>query len=132
VPASSAPAAEAPAGASGHIHFGLSALAQDRAGLATILQMGPYAQPALVPVMLWLGTAAPAAPTLRRDGRSVRIEGAPTAARWAVWRRREGVWHFAVQAPQDRDLDARGASAVAVATVDRLGNLSEARILPLP
>jgi uncharacterized lipoprotein YddW (UPF0748 family) len=131
-PASSAAAAEAPAGASGHIHFGLSALAQDRAGLATILQMGTYAQPALVPIMPWLGTAAPAAPTLRRDGRIIRIEGAATAARWAVWRRRDGVWHFAVQAPQDRDLDAKGASAVAVSAVDRLGNLSEARILGLP
>ncbi len=126
-----APAADGAAGSSGHIHFSLSALAQDRAGLATLLQMGPYAQPALVPATPWLGEAVPPAPTLRRTDRGVRIEGPASAARWAVWRRMGNSWRFAVQPAQDRDLDAQGASAVAVGAVERTGNLSEVQILRL-
>jgi uncharacterized lipoprotein YddW (UPF0748 family) len=127
-----APAADGAAGASGHIHFSLSALAQDRAGLATLLQMGPYARPALVPVMQWLGDTPPAGPTLRRSAGGLRIEGPAPAARWAVWRRIGGTWRFDVQPAQDRDLDIAGASAVAVATVDRTGKLSEVQVLRLP
>jgi uncharacterized lipoprotein YddW (UPF0748 family) len=125
-------AAGGAAGASGHIHFSLAALAQDRAGLATLLQMGPYARPALVPAMPWLGDTPPASPILRRTAGGLRIEGPAAAARWAVWRRVGGIWRFEVQAAQDRDLDAAGASAFAVATVDRQGNLSEVQVMRLP
>jgi uncharacterized lipoprotein YddW (UPF0748 family) len=134
--AAGAPAADgaagSAAGASGHIHFSLAALAQDRAGLATLLQMGPYARPALVPAMPWLGDTPPASPILRRTAGGLRIEGPAAAARWAVWRRVGGIWRFEVQAAQDRDLDAAGASAFAVATVDRQGNLSEVQVMRLP
>jgi uncharacterized lipoprotein YddW (UPF0748 family) len=130
--AAGAPAADGAAGASGHIHFSLAALAQDRAGLATLLHMGPYAGPALVPAMPWLGGAPPLNPTLRRSGMGLRIDGPATAARWAVWRRMGGNWRFDVQPAQDREIDTAGASAVAVSTVDRLGNLSEVQVLRLP
>jgi hypothetical protein len=40
--------------ATGHIHFSMAALMQDRDGIATLLQIGPYAQPALVPATPWL------------------------------------------------------------------------------
>jgi len=36
---------------SGHIHFSMNALMQDRDGIATLLQHGPYAEPALPPVV---------------------------------------------------------------------------------
>jgi hypothetical protein len=94
--------------------------------------MGPYARPALVPAMPWLGATQPASPILRRTAGGLRIEGPAAAARWVVWRRVGGIWRFEVQAAQDRDLDAAGASAFAVATVDRLGNLSEVQVMHLP
>ena len=43
--------------ASGHIHFSLIALAQNRDGLASKLRDGPYAQGALAPVLSPAGTA---------------------------------------------------------------------------
>ena len=45
--------------ATGHIHFSMAALMQDRDGIATLLQMGPYAQPALVPATPWLDDQPP-------------------------------------------------------------------------
>ncbi|WIT13650.1 family 10 glycosylhydrolase [Paucibacter sediminis] len=39
---------------SGHAHFSIVALAQNRRGLADALLAGPYAEPALPPVMPWL------------------------------------------------------------------------------
>ncbi|MEN9628809.1 MAG: hypothetical protein RJA10_2036, partial [Pseudomonadota bacterium] len=52
--------------ASGHIHFSMVALMQDRDGIATLLRNGPYAQAALVPATPWLDSTPPPAPTLRR------------------------------------------------------------------
>jgi uncharacterized lipoprotein YddW (UPF0748 family) len=116
----------------GHIHFSMVALMQDRDGLATALRAGPYAQPALVPATPWLAAPAVAAPTLLRVGARVRIEPAPgpEAARWAVWRRTGGVWRFTVLPPQERLLD--GAESVVVQAVNAVGVLSESAIMRTP
>jgi uncharacterized lipoprotein YddW (UPF0748 family) len=119
------------AGAGGHIHFSMAALMQDREGLATLLQFGPYAQPALVPATPWLEAPPPAAPRLAAAGARVRIEGAGTPARWAVWRRIGGVWRFAVQAAGERIIDPQGADRLVVSAVGRTGQLSERRIIRL-
>ena len=121
------------AGAGGHIHFSMVALMQDREGLTTRLQMGPYAQAALVPATPWLGAATAATPRLQAMGSQLRIEpvGAPPAL-WAVWRRSGGVWRFAVLPAQERSIDIRGADAVSVSAVDRLGNLSEGSFIRPP
>ena len=126
--------------ASGHIHFSMVALMQDRQGLATALRQGAYAQPALVPATPWLATGAataPPAPQLRLAGSRVLIEApAPTAAsslnRWAVWHRIYGVWRFSVLPDAERQFDTAGASTVAVLAVDRLGQTSERALLRLP
>jgi uncharacterized lipoprotein YddW (UPF0748 family) len=111
--------------ATGHIHFSMAALMQDRDGIATQLRAGPYAQAALVPATPWLDSAAPPAPTLRREGARVRIvPGAgEVARRWAVWRRHGEQWRFSVQALQETLIDPAGADLVAVAAVDRVGKL---------
>jgi uncharacterized lipoprotein YddW (UPF0748 family) len=120
--------------AGGHIHFSMVALMQNRDGLATLLQNGAYAQPALVPATPWLDDQAPPAPTLRRSGNRVAIEPAAgeAASRWAVWRRVGGNWRFAVLPGAERSLDAAGADRVAVSAVDRVGNTSAQHVLVLP
>jgi uncharacterized lipoprotein YddW (UPF0748 family) len=120
--------------ANGHIHFSMVALMQNRDGLATLLQGGAYAQPALVPATPWLDEQAPPAPTLRRQGARVAIEPAAgeAAARWAVWRRVGGSWRFAVLPGAERGLDPAGADRVAVSAVDRVGNTSAQHVLVLP
>ncbi len=130
--------------AGGHIHFSLIALQQDRDGLATLLQMGPYAQPALVPAAPWLAGAAgpaPVAPRLHARFGHVLIDAgldasglqaAPHPARWAVWRRTGSAWRFAVLPGSERRIDIAGTQLVSVSAVDRIGQLSPATLLRLP
>ena len=78
-------------GSTGHAHFSLQALMQDRGGLATALPRSRYAERALPPALPWLGQgAAPSVAQAHRltDGRVAlkTVEGAP-ARRFAVWRR---------------------------------------------
>ena len=120
--------------AGGHIHFSLIALQQDRDGLATQLQQGAYAAPALVPATPWLVAPAVGMPGLRRvnsaAGARLRIEAAQAGAapvRWAVWRRYGGTaaprWVFSTLAPQEREFDPAGAELVWVQGQNRVGQL---------
>ncbi len=120
--------------ATGHIHFSMAALMSDREGLAPLLQMGPYAQPALVPATPWLQAPTVAAPLLKVAAPRVHIQPAAgeAARRWAVWRRVGGAWRFAVLPAQERVVDAVGADAVLVQAVDRIGRLGEQAIVRLP
>ena len=130
--------------AGGHIHFSMVALMQDRDGLATLLQMGAYAEPALVPATPWLaGPAAmppPPEPRLQaRFGQLVIDTGLDTAtgqatpgpALWAVWRRIGAQWRFAVLPGSERRAERMGADQLQVQAVDRLGQLSPAARWPL-
>ena len=120
--------------AAGHIHFSMIALMQDRDGVASKLQTGPYAQPALVPASPWLDDQPPPAPTLRRAGNVVHIDpgAGEAAARWAVWRREAGRWRFEVLPAAQRQIDISGAQMLGVSAVDRVGNLSAQHLLALP
>lgn len=127
--------------ASGHIHFSMSALMQDRDGLATQLQRGPnapYASAALLPLTPWLGEAPPPAPPLllRRVDAVLVAPGTGKAvtvvAHWAVWRRIDGRWRFAVLAPGERRIARERADAIVVSAVDRQGRISERRALRWP
>jgi len=158
-PAASAPAPSAPApswpagevieqlallerqaGVSGHIHFSMVALMQNRDGLATLLRQAstaPYAAPALVPATPWLLQGAAAAPAdlrLARMRDAVVIQpgrGAP-AAGYAVWRRVDGRWRFAVHAPVERRVPRERADLVVVAAVDRLGRVGARQAVRWP
>jgi hypothetical protein len=102
----------------------MGALLQNRDGLATALQRGPYAEPALVPATPWLDARAPAAPTLHPAGAALRIEpgaGDVPVARWALWRRVGGRWRFDVLPGAARSLALDGADRVALAAVGRTG-----------
>ena len=72
---------------------------QDRDGIANALNLGPYAQAALVPATPWLDAVAPAMPQARPEGGAWRLDPGPGKAPflWAVWQRRQGRWRFAAQ-----------------------------------
>jgi uncharacterized lipoprotein YddW (UPF0748 family) len=122
----------------GHIHFSMVALMQDREGIATLLQMGPYAQAALVPATPWLaGATSPTAPQLRRQGNQLSIQAGSSevVSRWAVWKRggaQGKAWRLAVQGPQERMVDLAGTEAVAVSSVNRVGQLSVPALFLIP
>ncbi len=114
-------------GTTGHIHYSMIALMQDRRGISTQLQAGPNAAPALVPVTPWLDSVAPAAPTLKkqRDGKILIQPGkGEAAATYAIWRRHGSDWRFSIQAADELAIAADGTEAVVVSAVDRLGNES--------
>ena len=52
-------------GATGNVHFSMTAFLGENDSLATRLATGLYAEPALVPATPWLGAATPATPVLR-------------------------------------------------------------------
>lgn len=115
-------------GASGHVHFSMVALTQNRRGVAT--QLAPaYATPALVPATLWLKVAVPAAPRLVRAGPVVRVEGLDrSSALLAIWRKEGAQWRFSVQPASRTTIEAAGA--VVVSAVNRAGVESPRASLP--
>ena len=116
--------------ASGHIHFSMVALMQDRGGVATQLMAGPYAVPALVPPTPWHSSTPqpppPGAPVLKLTAGQALFEPATgtTVAQWAVWRRSAGQWRFSVQPVSARAVATAGADALVVSAVDRWGRVS--------
>ena len=121
-------------GLGGHIHFSMIALMQDRDGLATQLQRGPYASPALVPATPWLDNQPPPPPVLTRRGDAVWVAAGrgESAFQYAVWRRVDGRWRFAVLPAHERRLARERADAMVVAAVDRLGNVSRRQAVRWP
>lgn len=128
--------ARANPGASGHIHFSMVALLQDRRGIASQLKNSLYATPALVPATPWLGAQAPTPPQLKleRSNRadapdSLRIEqdDADEIKQFAVWRRHGTRWRFTAQAASQTqvaltpDTQLGPLDAVVVSAVNRLG-----------
>jgi uncharacterized lipoprotein YddW (UPF0748 family) len=119
--------------ATGHLHFSMAALMQDRDGIATRLRAGPYAQPALVPATPWLGGGRPRAPGLRRGASgAVAIVPASTGAAarlWSVWRLRGGSWRFEVQPADVAASVSGGDDLLVVRGVDALGHEGDAAAL---
>ena len=122
-------------GASGHVHFSMAALMENRQRISDQLKGSHYAMPALVPPSPWLGSETPGAPGVaaKREGRQVRLGFAPGRANalFAIWSRHGNEWRFHTVPAARTDFtlpdDARlgAASTVVVSAVDRLGNESE-------
>ncbi|HEX2011709.1 MAG TPA: family 10 glycosylhydrolase, partial [Roseateles sp.] len=115
---------------SGHAHFSMVALSQNRRGLADALQAGPYAEDALVPATPWLEAGGPAAPLLdlqaAAEPQQLRLRLAPGAgkpvARYALWLRRGQDWRFMTTQRPELLLERRGLSGLVVSALDRVGN----------
>lgn len=135
--------------ATGHIHFSMKAILQERPGLVPTLQE-LYSEPALVPASPWLDKTAPAQPSVHEDSRSKpgRISWMPNGSGDVfLWVVRQGVrddgdgswsWETRFFPASQRDcetcIDSSGQDSsirVAVSAVDRFGNESEATIVEL-
>ncbi len=132
-------------GVTGHLHWNMSSLMTNRAGLTDALSKEIYVEPALVPASPWLDNNPPGQPTLHleRNGSSkeLRVNWAPTGAEpvwlWVLQVRSRGQWTTEIlpgkkasrswtpnasQTPPDR---------VAVAAVDRCGNMGDRAFVEL-
>ena len=115
--------------ATGHVHFSMIALMNNRQGIADQLKAGHYATPALVPATPWLRTDAASVPVLsaRRAGGAVTLKfgAGKGVAHYAIWSRHGGEWRFAVAPGAHTEWNAPAdADAFVVSAVDRLGNES--------
>lgn len=116
----------------GHVHFSMIALTQNRQGISDKLKSGIYTGPALVPATTWLASERPGTPQVSgapaKDGVRLKLKAGKATALYAVWSRHGGQWRFDVvpasrvdwTVPDDGKLGA--ADLVYVSPVDRLGN----------
>jgi uncharacterized lipoprotein YddW (UPF0748 family) len=122
------------AGASGDLHFSMTALLEDRGGIASALAGGVYADPALVPASPWLedGHAPPAMPSMAVGTDPVRgtriltwqAAGGDAPWLWVVQTRSGGTWTTQILPAARTTLVLRLSpvpDAVAVSAVDRCG-----------
>ena len=112
----------------GHVHFSMAALRDNRRGLSDTLRAGLYAEPALVPATPWLEAGGPAAPLAHlwrdADGLLLSLINGPgkPATRYAVWLRVAGQWRFEICHDTELRLPAAGLEALVVSALDRVGN----------
>jgi uncharacterized lipoprotein YddW (UPF0748 family) len=115
--------------ATGHVHFSMAPLMDNRQGISDQLKAGVYAGPALVPATPWLRTEAATVPTVsaKRAGNAVSLKlgAAKGVAQYAIWSRHGAEWRFAVAPGAQTEWNAPAdADAFVVSAVDRLGNES--------
>ncbi|WP_426209529.1 glycoside hydrolase family 10 protein [Massilia sp. TWP1-3-3] len=115
--------------ATGHVHFSMAALMDNRQGIGDQLKAGQYAGQALVPATPWLRTEPATVPgvLVRRAGAAVslRLAAGKGTAHYAIWSRQGGTWRFAAAPASQTEWNAPAdADAFVVSAVDRLGNES--------
>jgi len=128
--------------ASGHIHFSMAALLENRKGVADRLAAA-YARPALVPATPWLDATPPAAPEARvrstpGDPGTILLEDAGSKA-WllAIWTRHGPTWRFRTvpaspgTARIETRIDGGALERLVVSRVSRLGVESTRVTVPL-
>jgi uncharacterized lipoprotein YddW (UPF0748 family) len=115
-------------GATGHIHFSIAALAQNRRGIVERLR-STYANAALVPATPWLANRAPVAPAVSAsaDANMIRIVATNAGAPWllATWALYGDAWRFFVlprgEGAVPREQGGRRLGKLVVSSVDRTG-----------
>ncbi len=120
--------------ADGQFHWSMSALTQNRKGIADLIARDAYTTTALTPAYPWLKSAPLAQPRLeatpRADG-GVRfgwsLPTAPPAWQWIVQHQHGGKWVTEILGGTIGSLTftaAQGPDALAIRAVDRCGNAS--------
>jgi hypothetical protein len=94
---------------SGHIHFSMVALLQNRKNIRQRLLAEKYQQAALIPAMPWLGDAIPATPELQTNGQShfvqIKVKDNKDIKLFAVWKRYQQHWYFSTQSINHDQVD---------------------------
>lgn len=124
---------------SGHAHFSMIALQQNRRGLADALAAGLYAQEALPPACPWLESDAPSAPLLSLvglDEQALRLAVQPgpgkPVVRHALWLRyRDQGWRLRLISGSELSLPRAGLLGLVISAIDRVGNESPRLALAL-
>lgn len=139
-------------GGSGHIHFSMVALTQNRRGVSEQLAQSTYSSPALIPATPWLERNHPLAPRIDVASRFSPPGVAPELevkfletpgkkpALYSVWFRRGKTWHFSVVPASEPSFTlsapllspSETVNRIVVTAIDRVGNESPRTNLSLP
>jgi uncharacterized lipoprotein YddW (UPF0748 family) len=121
----------------GHVHWNMRSL-QRNPELATALERGPYAQPALVPACPWLDAKPPGKPKLSIAGggatefRASWKSGTGEQPRfWLLQIKQSGAWTSQVLSGTSKNLGLRAPEVVAVTAIDRAGNAGPPAVMRL-
>ena len=135
-------------GVSGHLHFSMIALTENRRGISEQLISGPYLAAALVPATPWLAlpSTEPSAPRIElaaaNGNGNVKIklsagDGAPPV-QYAIWARYGSNWRFILVPATRAETVLIGATSsgtlnsIVASAVDRLGRESARVSATLP
>ena len=129
-------------GVTGNIHWNLSALADNRGGIATLLQRGAYSKLALPPASPWLDAQPPLPPVASAQwdaskkfiNVSWRATRKDTLLRWWIFQMRvNGQWHARILQGSQRIATIRVGKdfpdAIAITAIDAGGNPSAPAVL---
>ncbi|MEN9373079.1 MAG: hypothetical protein RIR79_631 [Pseudomonadota bacterium] len=116
----------------GHVHFSMVALSQNRQGLFDALKSRVYTYPALVPATPWLEKDAPPPPQLEvveENPNQLKIRllpasGSKPVALWVLWLRYGNQWYAEIHRNSRLIVNLDQLTAVAAAAVDHVGNES--------
>ena len=130
----------------GTVHWNLSSLTKNPM-LAKELVEGPYKKQALVPVSPWLGSFKPEVPevSVQKNSSVFSIEWKvkdKNAFKWILYYQYENKWEYKIFSRDEtkfdlvqKILDESGKEntlkRIVVTAVDRLGNESEQKIIPI-
>lgn len=111
---------------SGHAHWSVSALMQNKGGISTAMKSGLYGQPALVPPMRWLEKKAPETPKLSISSNQATWSVGNNAHTVAIQVKQDGQWipYKVLPAYKKSTTLPEGIQNVAVRAVNRFGNTS--------
>jgi uncharacterized lipoprotein YddW (UPF0748 family) len=117
----------------GHVHWNMKSIMRSPA-MQSSLQLGGYAEPALVPTCKWLDSKSPAKPQLTATpvSSSVKLSwdtaSTDKISNYVLQYRRNGKWTTQILAGDRNSLTLDGAlpDAIALTAVDRVGNSSAA------
>lgn len=116
----------------GHVHWNMKSLMRSL-DLDAALERTVYAEPALIPACKWLDSVPPAKPKLSvvaAGNFSIKLSWESTAAEavqlWVLQYKRSDKWQTQILPDNQRSqiLDGDPPEALALSTVDRVGNVS--------
>ena len=130
----------------GVVHWNISSLTKNPT-LTQELKQGPYKAQALVPASKWLNTSAPAAPkvNIKKNGESVQVSWNAEDKnhfRWVVYSQYGNKWEYEIKNKEElatslKSKVSNGSGEIAtlknivVTTIDRTGNESQQRVIPV-
>jgi uncharacterized lipoprotein YddW (UPF0748 family) len=120
-------------GTAGVIHWSFKSILNDKGGLATKLEQGLYAKPAVIPASPWLETKGPGKPELRLFGKnqaSWKTTGKEDISVWVLQTKSKDNWATTILGADTLKWNLpEGIEVASITAIDRCGLASAPAVL---